>query len=125
MGCLSPVRGSAGRGTTICVAFAASPRIQAFVLRQADSGGVKPGRESLGVRGLMFEAASSAELDTVESRLVEQDASGRRSRSDSWEVVTGYDPDRLEVAFGASLTGSPIPAAHWRDLSAMIYTFGD
>ena len=46
-----------------------SPRHQVLVLRQAEGTTGRSGRNSLGVRTLMFELETTDELDAIETRL--------------------------------------------------------
>ena len=61
----------------------------------------------------------------IGQKLVERHAFHRRKRAETWEAVMGYDPDRIEVAFSVSLTGSPIATEDWLILDPVLYTFGD
>ena len=73
-----------------------------FILREASRSAVHAGQQSLGVRTFSCNVTSHAELDRVEQRLRALDAfRDRRKIGDAakFEILRGYDPDRLPMAF--------------------------
>jgi catechol 2,3-dioxygenase-like lactoylglutathione lyase family enzyme len=73
-----------------------------FILREASRSAVHAGQQSLGLRTFSCNVASHAELDRVEQRLRSLDAfRDRRKIGDAakFEILRGYDPDRLPMAF--------------------------
>jgi catechol 2,3-dioxygenase-like lactoylglutathione lyase family enzyme len=100
-------------------------RRQVLVLREAEARApVHAGRDSVGLKLFALEAGSMDELAVVEQRLVQRHAFTGRRRTETWEVVLGVDPDRVEVSVSSSVTGDPIASEDWRDLDEMIYTVG-
>jgi len=101
-------------------------RRQVLLLRE--QGGANPmhmGRGSIGLRLLVLEAGSPAELDVIEQRLTERGAFIGRRRTETWEAIVGVDPDRTELSVSSSLTGAPIESAHWEHLDQMVYEVGE
>jgi catechol 2,3-dioxygenase-like lactoylglutathione lyase family enzyme len=82
------------------------------------------GRGSIGPRLLAFEAGSPDEIERVALKLSNRHALGGRTRSDTWEAIIGFDPDRIEVSLAASLTGLPIQGEDWRQIDDMVYQIG-
>jgi catechol 2,3-dioxygenase-like lactoylglutathione lyase family enzyme len=82
-------------------------------LREAHRNAVHSG-QALGVRALSCDVGSFAELDRVEGRLRALGAFRSRESLDDdnrFEIVDGYDPDRLSLIF----------VAHEADLSVHVY----
>jgi catechol-2,3-dioxygenase len=101
-------------------------RTQTLVLRQVpDIRGVHGGRWAIGPRFIAFEASSLEELELVSQRLSERQALAGRTRTDAWEAILGYDPDRIEVALAVGLTGSPIRSEDWHQLPDIVYQIGE
>jgi catechol-2,3-dioxygenase len=101
-------------------------RQQVLVLRE--EGGpqaIHMGRGGIGPRVLALEAGSPAELDAIGQRLAEREALIGRRRTASWESIVGVDPDRIQVAVSASLTGAPIQSEQWSQLDEMAYIVGE
>ena len=98
-----------------------SNRRQVLLLRALRSGSHRPGRHSVGLRMLSFEAASPIELETIERKLVERDALVWRKETDAYLGLMGVDPDRTEICAASSLTGSPISSEDWQELDDAIY----
>lgn len=97
----------------------------AIFLRQAYRNASHPSQQSLGVRTLSFEVSSLAELDKVEERLRAHDAFRDRNKvleSEAFEMVRGFDPDRLSLTFVADETGSPPGESHYRAALLRMYT---
>jgi catechol 2,3-dioxygenase-like lactoylglutathione lyase family enzyme len=100
-------------------------RIQTLVLREAPTlHRSHGGRGSIGPRLIAFEAGSPDELDGVALKLSNRHALAGRTRSDTWEAIIGFDPDRIEVSLAASLTGLPIQGEDWRQIDDMVYQVG-
>jgi catechol 2,3-dioxygenase-like lactoylglutathione lyase family enzyme len=86
-------------------------------LRQAQRNAVRSGQQSLGVRSVSFNVGSLAELDRVEERLRALDAFRQRQTVDEagrFDVVFGYDPDRLALTFSAHESGTTMHVSHHR-----------
>jgi hypothetical protein len=98
-------------------------RGQALVLRELGRNAHRGGRGNVGIRMLSFEAASLAELDGIEQRLVERQALlWQRRRTDAYTSIMGVDPDRIEIAVASSnVVGTPIRSEDWKELDDMIY----
>jgi catechol 2,3-dioxygenase-like lactoylglutathione lyase family enzyme len=83
--------------------FASEP--VTLVLREAYRDAVRTGQGALGIRSLVFDVGSDAELNRVETRLRALDAFGKRQFFDEgkrFEFVSGLDPDRLPLIFTVS-----------------------
>jgi catechol-2,3-dioxygenase len=73
-----------------------------FILRQASRAAVHPGQQTVGLRTFSCDVGSPAELDRVEARL--RDLGTFRDRQMTggnvkFDVLRGYDPDRLPMTF--------------------------
>jgi catechol 2,3-dioxygenase-like lactoylglutathione lyase family enzyme len=93
-------------------------------LRQGAPHGVHSGQDAIGVRSLMFEVPTVAELDRIADRLRAQNGLRERHHSDPTyqvEVVTGYDPDRNALAFLASTDGSPVRLTDLKQVPPTVY----
>ena len=99
-------------------------RRQVLVLRRTYSV-IHPGRGTVGARLVAFEAGSLEEVDLVEARLDERTALVGRRRTEGWEAVIGFDPDRIPVSIAANPAGGPIRAEDWSSIDAAIYEIGD
>ena len=79
-----------------------------LLLREAHRGSLRAGQEALGIRLLVCEVGSSAELNRIEGRLRALDAFRSRQFFDEdqrFEFVSGHDPDRLPLMFTANEPG--------------------
>jgi catechol-2,3-dioxygenase len=114
------------RAQVVALAVHEAERTQTLVLRQmSDLHGVHSGRGSIGARSIAFEVGSLEELELVSQRVSERQAFGRRVRTDVWEAIVCFDPDRIEVTVAASVTGSPIRSEDWQELPDFVYQIGD
>ena len=101
-------------------------RTQVLVLRGVDNRfPTHPGRGSIGIRVLAFEVASVDELEEIRQKLTERNAYIGSHRSAGYETVLGIDPDNIEMAVAAGLTGHPIRTSDWCTLDEMIETIAD
>jgi catechol 2,3-dioxygenase-like lactoylglutathione lyase family enzyme len=79
-----------------------------LLLREAHRGSLRTGQQALGIRSLVCDVGSGAELDRVEERLRALDALRNRQffdEAERFEFVSGYDPDRLPLMFTANEPG--------------------
>jgi catechol 2,3-dioxygenase-like lactoylglutathione lyase family enzyme len=86
---------------------------------------VRPGPEALGVRSLTYRVDSLAELDQVEQRLRDAYAFRDRYRIDEtqvFEVVRGWDPDRLPLNVMVKHTGQKVSLDVFRSTMARMYS---
>ena len=93
-------------------------------LKQADGGGIRAGREALGLRACSFYVGSDTELDRVEGRLKALSRfQDRQQRGDQGriEIVRGHDPDRLPLAFLSY--ERPLSGAEHRSTFPLIYSW--
>jgi catechol 2,3-dioxygenase-like lactoylglutathione lyase family enzyme len=93
----------------------------ALYLREAHRNAIHSG-QALGVRAFSCDVGPFAELDRVESRLRASD--GFRSRqfvddAHQFEMIQGYDPDRLSLLFVAHET--ELPLTDYRSAMARLY----
>jgi catechol 2,3-dioxygenase-like lactoylglutathione lyase family enzyme len=91
-----------------------APGAFTLLLREAHRGALRSGQQSLGIRSLMCDVGSSAELDRVEERLRALDAFQDREFFDEakqFDFVVGHDPDRLPLMFTAN-DGAKTPSRH-------------
>jgi catechol 2,3-dioxygenase-like lactoylglutathione lyase family enzyme len=94
---------------------------QLYRLREA----VRPGPEALGVRSITFRVDSLDELDRIEQRLRAQRAFRDRFSVDEpkvFEVVRGWDPDRLPVNIIVKHAGEKMSLEAFRTSVARMYT---
>ncbi len=73
-----------------------------FILREASRSVVHSGQQSLGLRTFSCNVASHAELDQLEARLRALGAFRDRQQigdAAKFEILRGYDPDRLPMTF--------------------------
>lgn len=78
-----------------------------LLLREAHRGARRTGQQALGIRSLVCEVGSGAELNRIEERLRAFDAFRNREffdEAERFEFVSGYDPDRLPLMFTANGT---------------------
>jgi hypothetical protein len=99
-------------------------RRQVLILRRAHSS-QHPGGRAVGARMFGFEAASMEEVDLVEARLKERNAFTTRRRTEGWEAVIGFDPDRIPVSVAANPAGGPVKEEDWMSIDAIIYMVGE
>jgi hypothetical protein len=95
------------------------------ILREASRSAVHPGQQTLGLRTLSCNVPSTAELDRVEGRLRALDGFRDRKNigtSPDFEILRGYDPDRLPMAFVTFDSGNAISADDY--LEAMTEMYG-
>jgi hypothetical protein len=93
-----------------------------LTLRESPSSAGRPGPDSLGARALFWHLPTIEALDALELRLRARDAFSRRHpRSENTEIVIGFDPDRLPLAFSASVDGSPIQLAQLGKIPTFAY----
>jgi catechol-2,3-dioxygenase len=97
-------------------------RRQVLVLRDVMGHAHHGGGQEIGMRALALEAASTQELDEIQTRLKDRNAFVGGKTADNWRVVVGVDPDRISVSIASSLTGSPIASEHWKVLDDFVYT---
>jgi hypothetical protein len=79
-----------------------------LLLREAHRGAFRSGQHVLGVRSLVCDVGSGAELDRVDERLRAVDGFRNRQffdEAEKFEFVSGYDPDRLPLMFTAYAPG--------------------
>jgi catechol 2,3-dioxygenase-like lactoylglutathione lyase family enzyme len=91
-------------------------------LREAHRNAVHSG-QALGVRALSCEVGSFAELDRIESRLRALDSFQDREFLDDakqFEMIHGFDPDRLSLVFVAHET--QLPLQDYRRALARLYS---
>jgi catechol 2,3-dioxygenase-like lactoylglutathione lyase family enzyme len=94
---------------------------QLYRLRDA----VRPGPEALGIRSITFRVDSLVELDRIEQRLRADKAFRDRYTVDEdkvFEVVRGWDPDRLPLNIMVKHTGEKISLDAFRSTVARMYT---
>ncbi len=73
-----------------------------FILREAPRAAVHSGQQSLGLRAFSCNVTSHVELERVEERLKALGAFRDREQigdAAKFEILRGYDPDRLPMAF--------------------------
>jgi hypothetical protein len=86
---------------------------------------VRPGPEALGVHSVTFRVESAAELDEVEQRLRARDAFRERYSlhdTKTFEVVRGWDPDRIPLNVMVKHTGEKVSVDQLRSALAKMYT---
>jgi catechol 2,3-dioxygenase-like lactoylglutathione lyase family enzyme len=86
---------------------------------------VRPGPEALGVRSITFRVDSLAELDRIEQRLRAEKAFRDRYRVDEtkiFEIVRGWDPDRLSLNIMVKHTGEQISLDAFHSAMTLMYT---
>ena len=98
-------------------------RRQVLLLRELGRGAYHGGRGVIGLRMLSFEAGSTGELETIERRLGQRQALVWQGQTETYRVVIGLDPDRIEISFASSLTGAPILREDWNKIDDIIYGF--
>ena len=94
-------------------------------LREARHGAVQhSGQQALGVRSVVYDGGSIAELDQVDARLRMLGAfRGRRSLdgTEATQFLHGHDPDRLPLLFVAHETGRVPSREDFRRALATMY----
>jgi catechol-2,3-dioxygenase len=99
-------------------------RRQVLILRKGNHRN-HPGRGAIGARVLAFEAGSMEEADIIEARLKERASFSGRRRTQGWEAVIGFDPDRISVSVAANPSGGPVKEEDWTSIDAAIYLVGE
>jgi hypothetical protein len=93
-------------------------------LRRVHRGGLHPGQETLGARGISFYSGSTTELDRVEERLKALDALRDRRQlgeGGSLGLVRGHDPDRLPLAFVNHDPSRPLTGADYGVAASLVF----
>jgi len=116
-----PVIGQRGRATALLVNENDSRQVVVF--REVGPSALHPGRGTIGPRLVGFEVASVENLELIEQRLEQRQASLTRLRRETWEAILGTDPDRIEFVVASSLTGAPISREDWRNIDSMVFAF--
>jgi len=96
-----------------------------FVLRQTGSNATRHGQQELGIRGLVLDVGSTAELSRVEARLRAHGLFRDRRHlpeEEAWELVHGHDPDALPLVFVASDAVGELPPEHYRHVASLMYS---
>jgi hypothetical protein len=70
---------------------------------------------------LGFEVGSLENLELIEQRLEQRQTPLTHTRRETWEAITGTDPDRIEFVAASSLTGAPISRDDWRNIDSMVF----
>jgi catechol-2,3-dioxygenase len=122
---LFDLRVTARRDGVASLVVSEASRTQTLVLREVSSlHRSRGGRGSIGPRLLALEADSPDDLDGVARKLSDRKSLVGRTRTDTWEAIVGFDPDRIEVSLAASLTGLPIQGEDWHHIDDMVYRIG-
>ena len=84
----------------------------------------RPGPQSLGLRSIVFNIGSTAELDRIESVLRKHDLfTSRRSISDgASDLLRGRDPDNLPLAFVCYQEGIVLGPDYYRKVTDLMYS---
>lgn len=90
-------------------------------LRETNRDPVRPGQEALGVRAVSFDIPSAASLDAIERRLGDLGLLRDRHRLEGIELLRGYDPDRLPLAFVATRTPVDLSIATLQRIAGLLY----
>ena len=101
-----------------------APRSFVLILRQAIRAATHAGQQSLGMRAMSFDVASTAELDRVEERLGSYGLFRYRRRpteEDDFEIIHGHDPDGLPLVFSTAGRG-PYSDEHYRRVALLMYS---
>jgi catechol 2,3-dioxygenase-like lactoylglutathione lyase family enzyme len=96
----------------------------AFLLREVPGQGVHHGRQELGPRAIAFDVKSHKELDAVAGRLEAAAALVHRAPlegDESFDVVTGRDPDGLPLLFVSYEAHGRLDADHYRRVALHMY----
>jgi catechol-2,3-dioxygenase len=96
-------------------------RRQVVLLRELGRNAYHGGRGNIGLRMLSFEVGSPKELEVIEQKLVQRQALVWQGTTDTYRVIIGLDPDRIEVSITSSLTRTPITSQDWENLDDTIY----
>jgi catechol 2,3-dioxygenase-like lactoylglutathione lyase family enzyme len=113
------------REDAVAVLGDASPGSLVLLLRETRGiHGGRYGQQSLGLRSIVFNIESAAELDRIESILRAHDLfTSRRDVADGTsELVRGRDPDNLPLAFVRYAEGGQIGANYYRTVANMVYS---
>jgi catechol-2,3-dioxygenase len=84
-----------------------------------------PGQQAVGVRSLVCDVGSIAELDRVEARLKTYESLRARQtfhESEKFELVHGHDPDRLPLTFFANEEDSNMSVADYCRVMVDMYS---
>ena len=108
------------------VAILGDNAIRSFtlLLRETHRGALRSGQQAVGIRSLMCDVGSTAELDRVQERLRALDAFQIRQffdQAEKFEFVIGHDPDRLPLIFTANETGTTRSVDDYRHGLARMY----
>lgn len=97
----------------------------AILLREVTGQPLHHGRQELGLRAVNFDVGSRTELEAVADRLEAAGALVSRSvldESESFEIVTGRDPDRLPLIFITYESDHPLHDDHYRHVALHMYS---
>ncbi len=104
---------------------AGSERPQVIVLRALGTTGRVGGARHIGMRALVLEVDSIAELDRIAASLSDKGSFEGRHAGDTWTGVYGRDPDHIAVVTCTSLTPGPLPLESWAELDESLYGLGE
>ena len=100
-------------------------RSQVIVFRSLGPTGHVGGARHVGIRALILEVDTLAEVERIESELRKRAALVARHGAETWTAAFGRDPDRIAVVAGCSLTGEPVPLEAWAALDESLYALGE
>lgn len=109
------------RGGAAALAVHEGDRQQVILLREVRRHSLHAGRGTIGPRLLSFEVSSPERVELIEQRLEQRQALLRRQRGETFEVVLGLDPARIEVGVASSLTGAPLSSEDWHNIDGMVF----
>jgi catechol 2,3-dioxygenase-like lactoylglutathione lyase family enzyme len=115
----------ARRDQLAAISAGAEDRVQVIILRALGTTGVTGGARHTGMRALVLETESLAELEKVAAALERHGALVAKRTGSSWEAVFGRDPDYTAVVAGCSRDSGPIGLEAWAALDESLYGVGE
>jgi catechol 2,3-dioxygenase-like lactoylglutathione lyase family enzyme len=104
---------------------AESARPQVIVLRALATTGRQGGARHQGIRSLVLEADSPAELDRITAELEKRGFLESRRDADTWSAAFARDPDHTSVVIGSGVGSEPVSLQAWADLDESLYGIGE
>ncbi len=98
---------------------------EVIILRALGTTGRAVGARHSGIRALVLEVGSVAEVERIGDALDQRGFLETRREGPTWTAAFGRDPDRTALVAGCSLTSDGISLEAWAALDEALYGLGE